>query len=317
VLNKIRQLSFQPKSISPTSRDLPIPRGNTDGDKTLSPLRYPGAKRQLVSLIKSLLYDFSWPTETFVEPFAGGASVGIQLAADGVIHKLILNDSDELISSFWATAAFDSDWLIEAMWSLDISLAQWERMKTWDPLSTRDRALKCLYLNRTSFSGILNSKAGPIGGKQQKSKYLIDCRFSRPTIQHRIKRIAALARRGCIKDVWNHDWKYCIELTRHYAKTIFYLDPPFYAKAKDLYRHSFTSEQHIHLSEYLKELGASWILSYDDHPAIRSLYQVDNLPGQVLQQFTTSYRAATKSRQASELIVTNFCHRISPNAKAA
>ena len=291
------------------------PRGNTDGTKTLSPLRYPGAKRQLIPLIRSLLVDFSTPPRTLVEPFAGGASVGIQLLADGVIESLVINDLDDWIYSFWYVAAFDSQWLIEAMWELEINLAQWERMRAWSPTSIRDKALKCLYLNRTSFSGILNSKAGPIGGKKQKSKYSIDCRFSRSTIQHRLSQVAALAASGAIHAVWNYDWKDCIskgllERPRDSGLPTFYLDPPFYAKAIDLYRHSFCEEEHLQLASYLQTLNASWILSYDDHPRVRSLYQSESFPERQIGRLLADYRAASKSRKVTELIVTSLNARM-------
>jgi DNA adenine methylase len=226
-----------------------------------------------------------------------------------------LNDIDDLIYSFWHVAAFDSQWLIDAMWELEISLAQWEHMKKWHPVAARDKALKCLFLNRTSFSGILNSKAGPLGGKKQSSRYPIGCRFSKPTIQHRLRRIAALGSSGAIESVWNYDWKDCIEITKKSDRmgthAIFiYLDPPFYAKADSLYRHSFSHEEHIRLAGYLQSLDTRWILSYDDHPEIRRLYHPNNFPSEMVRQFSAAYRAGSRSREATELIVTNLRARL-------
>jgi hypothetical protein len=43
----------------------------------------------------------------------------------------------------------------------------------------RDIAVKCLFLNRTTFSGILHGRAGPMGGRKQQSDYKIDCRFNK------------------------------------------------------------------------------------------------------------------------------------------
>jgi len=251
----------------------------------------------------------------FIEPFAGGASVGIQLLADGSISRLILNDLDDLVFSFWQTAAFDSQWLIESMWNLEITLEEWERMKGWHPTAARDKALKCLFLNRTSFSGILNQKAGPIGGKKQQSDYPIYCRFCKATIQHRLKRIEALGSSGGIEAIWNYDWKDCVESAKGLAHNpreglAFYFDPPFFAKAVNLYRHSFNEKQHTLLSQYLQTLDASWVLSYDDHPRIRDLYHSTHFPMQAVRQFSAEYRAASKTRKATELIVTNLQARV-------
>ena len=60
--------------------------------KHLSPLRYPGGKSKLIEYIYSKLNPNN--TDTFVEPFAGGASVGLSLLELGVIDNLVLNDLD-------------------------------------------------------------------------------------------------------------------------------------------------------------------------------------------------------------------------------
>lgn len=48
-------------------------------------------------------------------------------------------------------------------------------------------AFACLFLNRTSFNGTLHWRAGPIGGKEQTSKYAIDCRFPRERLVQRLR----------------------------------------------------------------------------------------------------------------------------------
>ena len=53
--------------------------------------------------------------------------------------------------------------------------------------STTDKlkcAYKAIFLNRTTFSGIF--KSGPIGGKDQISKYPIDCRYNAIKIKKKI-----------------------------------------------------------------------------------------------------------------------------------
>ncbi|HCQ8723867.1 TPA: DNA adenine methylase, partial [Enterococcus faecalis] len=51
--------------------------------RTSSPLRYPGGKTQLTSFVRNLLITNNIVEGTYIEPFAGGAGVAIQLLLDG------------------------------------------------------------------------------------------------------------------------------------------------------------------------------------------------------------------------------------------
>lgn len=60
--------------------------------KRLSPLRYPGGKSKLIDYLYSKLSQEQ--LDTFVEVFAGGASLGLALLDAGIVKQLILNDKD-------------------------------------------------------------------------------------------------------------------------------------------------------------------------------------------------------------------------------
>jgi len=51
----------------------------------LSPLRYPGAKRRLAGYVAEVLRLNSLRPKVLVEPFAGGASVFLQLLNDDLV----------------------------------------------------------------------------------------------------------------------------------------------------------------------------------------------------------------------------------------
>ena len=165
--------------------------------RLLSPLRYPGAKRQLIPMFDSLLRDA--PCGTFIEPFAGGASVSLHVAANGLADRVVLGESDPLVYHFWQTACFDTDWLIEQVETVDISLSTWDMLRDAKDDTPRGQALACLFLNRTSFSGILHRRAGPIGGRAQRSAYGIDCRFPRGELVRRLQLVGNLAEAGRIR----------------------------------------------------------------------------------------------------------------------
>jgi DNA adenine methylase len=91
----------------------------------------------------------------FVELFAGGASVGLQLLSDKVVDEIGLVDRDRRVASFWKTAFWDTEWLLDQIDAVPLSLEEWRRHRRPTAGDTRSEALACLYLNRTSFSGII------------------------------------------------------------------------------------------------------------------------------------------------------------------
>ncbi|MEV1317885.1 DNA adenine methylase [Micromonospora arborensis] len=279
----------------------------------ISPLRYPGAKRQLVAVIEALIRANMPPPRLLLEPFCGGATTTLRLLGAGLVQHGVLADIDPLVSAFWKTAAFDSRWLIDAMHQEPVTVERWDWWRASRPRGRRDRALKCLFLNRTTFSGILHGRAGPIGGRSQKSAYKIDCRFGIDGLTRRIEGVAELASTGRLLDVWEADWR--VALAR--VPTIFgvlepdevvvYLDPPYVTKAQWLYQWSFQSAEHAHLASTLTSTSPyRWLLSYDDTSTVRDLYRrrQDQTTLHVSHRYTA---AGSETRTVKdELLVTNF-----------
>jgi DNA adenine methylase len=294
-------------------------RTSTGGQaRLLSPLRYPGAKRQLIPMFEDLLRRRL--VSTFVEPFAGGASVSLHLAANGLADRVVLGEADPLVYHFWQIACFDTDWLVDQVETIEISLDTWDRLRDGGDESPRGQALACLFLNRTSFSGILHPRAGPIGGRAQQSVYDLGCRFPRGELARRLRLVGQLAQAGRIAEVCLGDYESTVtRALQAYgsAGTLVYLDPPFFAKAATLYRKSFDLEDHRRLARYVMGLHEPWVLSYDHHPVIRDLYSVPlvRLPGDPrdeqrprhhLTTRTLHYTAHSRRGAGDEFLVTNL-----------
>lgn len=244
----------------------------------LSPLRYPGSKRRLAGYIaKALLLNNLQPA-LYVEPFSGGASVALYLIQNNFVDKVILIDVDPLVAHFWKAVFFDTEWLINQIRIIDVTIEQWHEFKSFQPITSRDYALTCLFLNRTNFSGILRDEIGPLGGLKQNSRYTIDCRFPKKTLIERVQRLANF--RDRILGIWNCSWKDGIEKIRDQQKvgelpernTFFYFDPPFFEKADSLYRYYFQEQDHVELRDFLLSFEAHWILSYDLADQVETLY---------------------------------------------
>lgn len=240
----------------------------------ISPLRYPGGKRRLAAFIVETLKLNNLRPKLFVEPFAGGASVALQLLNDGHVEAVALGEKDPLVASFWKVVFQDHEWLIRRIKRTRPTLRGWEYYKRGNFDNDRDRAMACLFLNRTSFSGILAPSAGPIGGRQQISAYNIGCRFNPEALIRRIRQAATL--RDKILFIKQGDWKATLKQAQrrnHNQEEVFiYLDPPFYEKAEHLYRFYFDEKDHVALRDELTKLTFHWLLSYDSVPEIRALY---------------------------------------------
>lgn len=308
-----RELAW-PQEIQPTIPGccdlLEVPALNRNTVSIMSPLRYPGSKRRLAHYIKRAIELNGLRPSLFVEPFAGGASVALQLLKDEVVESIGLADLDPLVAAFWQVTFYDTDWLVNQVLTIDVTIDKWREFKYSTHAGPRDKALACLFLNRTSFSGILAPSAGPIGGTKQTSEYRLDCRFPRETIVKRILDIASLADR--VKFVWNCSWRDTIlEIEQMQSSAappssvFFYFDPPFFEKAERLYTFYFSDSDHECLRDVISELEDCWVLSYDVADKLKELYADAGISGTQVEVLYSTARGVG-NRQAKEAIVTNL-----------
>lgn len=190
--------------------------------------------------------------------------------------------------------------------SAEVTLEEWKRIKLSEPALGLETAYKCLFLNRTSFSGALMAHTGPIGGMSQQGAYKIDCRFNRSQLAARILELSHLRNR--IAFVRCESYSDTIQHVRDNhgdTSVLWYLDPPFFAKADRLYRHSFKNSDHEALAAAVESMPGNWILSYDDHPDARRMYA--GHPGFARINLQYSARIDDASRLvASEVVVSDL-----------
>jgi DNA adenine methylase len=64
-------------------------------------------------------------------------------------------------------------------------------------------------------------------------------------------------------------------ISRWPAETLIYLDPPYYAKGRDLYYDFYEEKDHVSLAEFVTSdiTKQRWIVSYDNVEPIRRLYK--------------------------------------------
>jgi len=288
--------------------------------KTLSPLRYPGGKRKIVPLLADIYSRDTDRISLFVEPFIGGGAVSIAFLESGFADEVALSDLDPLVAAFWRVVfSKNAQELADLVFTSKVSLATWHSVKHSTPADDVGKAFKCLFLNRTNFSGILNESVGPIGGQSQSGKYKIDCRFNQTDIAERIIELSELRRQvrfvrcQCYSKTINNVIR-TKKARQKPNEVCWYFDPPFFEKAESLYRKSFDLKQHYELKKTLLErkLPGSWLLSYDDVPQIRDMYSLHGGFARV----NLSYNARIdrwKRLVSSEVIVSNTLERLRAN----
>jgi DNA adenine methylase len=242
---------------------------------TLSPLRYPGGKAKLASLAGSLILTNRLGDGHYVEPYAGGASVGLSLLVNEYVSHVHLNDLDRSIFAFWHCVLNDTDRLCRRIETATLSTIAWRRQRAHQRnqknLSLDRLGFSTLYLNRTNRSGIINS-GGIIGGVSQRGKWKLDARFYRDTLIRRVRTIAAYRDRITLS---NLDAMTFLKrmIPRLPSQTLLYLDPPYYVKGKRrLYANFYEHSDHAKIAALLAKCKLPWIVSYDNVNEIRSLY---------------------------------------------
>lgn len=268
-----------------------------------SPLRYPGSKATFLNVVLRFIETHNLHEKEIVEPYAGSGIVSLSLVSAGIIKKAILIERDPLIYAFWKSVFEHTDTLSSLIEKVNVNTDTWHQLKNYlqydhpNDLYIPDLALACLFLNRTNFSGILHS--GPIGGRDQSSKYKIDCRFNKEAIISRIQKISLL--RHSVSVVFGDALQYLhASSAENSGNRFFYVDPPYFKQGRKLYRYNYKIVDHKRLADILRNANFPWILSYDKHEYIELLY--DNFI-----RTHQSFRYTTKiPKNENELVITNM-----------
>lgn len=263
-----------------------------------SPLRYPGGKNRLSKFILNICIDNNIDGH-YVEPFAGGASVALHLLVEKKVNEITINDFDKSIYAFWYSVLNNTTRLCKLIKQTPITIDEWKKQKDIQKNKNKHSLLKLgfstLFLNRTNFSGIITG--GPLGGIKQKGEYKLGCRFNKKEIIKRIKKISLYKNK--IK-LYNLDAVDLVKLLRNKLsnKTLFYLDPPYYNKGKELYLNYYLDDDHKQIAEEINRTKKQkWIITYDNEKLIKKLYKKNKK-----LSYSLSYSAG-KSKKGKELMI--------------
>ncbi len=240
-----------------------------------SPLRYPGGKGKLTPFIKDLIEENGLNDGIYVEPYAGGAAIGLELLFHEYVSQININDISRPIYAFWKSALNKTEELNRLIHDTKPTVRAWDKQKKIldHPSDHDDLSLgfATFFLNRTNRSGILNG--GIIGGRAQTGPWKIDARFNPRELTFRIESIAKI--KSKIKLSKMDAMKFLRKNIKNWpSKTLIYLDPPYYIKGKDLYLDYYEHADHHLIAEFVTKqiFKQNWIVSYDNVKPISQMY---------------------------------------------
>jgi DNA adenine methylase len=240
--------------------------------KLASPLRFPGGKWRFAPFLERLIDINGLADCEYVEPYAGGASLALSLLLSDTVSAIHLNDLDPAIYAFWDSALKRTREFSRLIAEAPLNVTEWQRQKETYRKGARAGRLALgfatFYLNRTNHSGIMSG--GIIGGRSQTGEWRMHARFNRDDLRQRIERLSLL--RDRIR-LYNEDALSFVRSRQFARNTLIYFDPPYFRPGKRaLYLNAYDKTAHREVSTVVRRLSCPWLVSYDDVPEIRALY---------------------------------------------
>lgn len=268
--------------------------------RSVSPFRYPGGKAFLYRYLNDRVSALPAGPRFYAEPFCGGAGAAVILLKLDAVEQIHLNDADLKVYSAWKAILEESERFAEAISKTPVDLETWYAAKQKVESATQhsfELGFATFFLNRTSRSGIVIG-AGPIGGYDQKGNYKIDARFNREALAERVRWLGARRERVVLtqEDALTFLSKSIERLP--IERTLFFVDPPYVTAGGRLYLNAMSEGKHVALSDMLQDgVLPHWVLTYDDHPLIRTLYSE-----RPIADLAVSYSLQQKRKEREVLI---------------
>jgi DNA adenine methylase len=234
-----------------------------------SPFRYPGGKTWLIPRIRQWFASMPTKQAELIEPFAGGASVGLAAAFEQLAGHVTLVERDEQVAAVWQTILEgDASWLAQKIVSFDLTLASVKQLLNKADLTQQEQALQTIIKNRVNRGGILAPGAGLL--KEGENGKGLASRWYPETLSKRILAIAALKKH--IRFIQGDG----LAVLQEYAQredTVYFIDPPYTAGSKKAGSRLYTYSEiaHEQLFAIASTLRGNFLMTYDDDERISQL----------------------------------------------
>lgn len=235
-----------------------------------SPFRYPGGKTWLVPRVFRWLNVYESAPALFIEPFAGGAIVGLSVAFEGLAEHVILVELDQQVGAVWDTiiSLDEGPWLAEKILSFRLTHKNVDALLDDEPDSTRERAFQTIVKNRVYHGGILAAGSGKI--KNGENGRGLSSRWYPQTLSKRILDISAIRNR--LSFVQGDG----LDVMREHSNrkdVVFFIDPPYTASKKRPGSRLYTHWQLDHdcLFATSAKANGDFLMTYDNVDEVKKL----------------------------------------------
>lgn len=266
-----------------------------------SPFRYPGGKTWIIPRLRRWLsprirleYGLTpvRPVQ-FIEPFVGGGSVSLTVAAENLADSVVMVELDADVASVWQTILNEEDgqWLAHEIEAFDLTLENVERILARTDLTLREQAFKTILRNRVNRGGILAPGAGLLkSGENGKG---LQSRWYPATLKKRIHHIIDI--RDHITFIPGNGMTTLREYV-HRPEVTFFIDPPYTVGGKKagsrLYTHF--DLKHEELFDITSNLRGDFIMTYDNAEDVRALARRYNFDMQPVLMKNTHHTEMTE-----------------------
>ena len=247
---------------------------------------YIGGKRALAARLASKID--ATDHRLYAEVFGGMAGVFLRRERPPKVE--VINDRSRDVATFFRILQRHYVPFVEMLRFQLTTRAEFERLQATDPdtLTDLERAARFLYLQRTAFGGKV---AGRSFGVAPDRPGRFDVTNVVPLLESLHERLSAVVIE-CL------DFR---DFLRRYDRptTLFYLDPPYWGSEGDYGRALFERSDFADLAVALRGLKGRFILSINDTPEIRALF--DELEMETAEVTYTVARSGSK--KVGELII--------------
>jgi DNA adenine methylase len=221
------------------------------------PLNYPGGKCRHAPFSRGWVRKLG-DISTLVEPFAGGANIGLAAALEGWVNQVVLVELDEDVANFWQTiTSGEGDWVAERVRDFNMTHDNADRVLERRDESKRKRAFARLVENRVSFNGLTNRNGRCSNASNNWWPEALASRIEQ--IHH--------ARHAF--QVIHGDGLKAMAQRVEQEGVAFFVDPPYPEDGTKLYKHS--DVDHDRVFQLCAEAGPRALLAYNDTGIVRDL----------------------------------------------
>jgi site-specific DNA-adenine methylase len=217
--------------------------------------------------------------DTYVEPFSGSFSCGINLMDEGFLHKTVINDKDFRVYNFWKSIQTDADkvyteilYMYKQIEFTNSITQQQSILSKYQDTHDNYKLAAYEYLYRHSIT--------------IKGKSLINIE----NLESKRDNFIETSIRIMNSIIDNND---CFECIQKYdsKNTFFMIDPPYPIKNIDSYYRCKSSQfNHEALKDLLQNISGKWITRYNYDKNIVNMYKQFNIKTQERPLFGKTYK---------------------------